>query len=45
MPRSFYEKADPCQEFSALYMIFSFLPFSQAAFYERSLLQLGVFDS
>jgi hypothetical protein len=26
-----HEKADPCQEFFALYMIFSLFPFSQAA--------------
>ena len=29
--RSFHEKADPCQEFFALCMIFSIFPFSQAA--------------
>jgi len=29
--KSFHEKADPCQEFSALSMIFLFSPSSQAA--------------
>jgi len=28
---SFHEKADPCQEFFSLSMIFFFSPFSQAA--------------
>jgi hypothetical protein len=29
--KSFHEKADPCQEFFPLSMIFSIFPFSQAA--------------